>query len=113
MIGVDMPVSTSVGPRLAIRHGVGLVVHAGTRIGSDVTLRHNVTLGARERGGAAPRIGDHADIGAGALIIGPMTIGEGAQVGAGSVVLHDVPSHGTVVGNPGRLVGVPVPDRTG
>jgi putative colanic acid biosynthesis acetyltransferase WcaB len=105
MLGVDMPISTSVGPRLAIRHGIGLVVHAGTQIGSDVTLRQNVTLGSKESGGKAPCIGNGADIGAGALIIGDRTVGDRARIGAGTVVVADVPAGGTVVGNPGRPIG--------
>jgi serine acetyltransferase len=104
MVGVDMPVSTKVGPGLAIHHGLGIIVHSRTRIGRNVTLRQNTTIGAKESGSLPPRIGDGVDIGAGALIIGDLEIGAGASVGAGTVVLRDVPEGGVVVGNPGRVL---------
>jgi serine acetyltransferase len=104
MVGVDMPVSTTVGPGLAIHHGLGIIVHARTRIGRNVTLRQNTTIGAKESGSLPPRIGDGVDIGAGALIIGDLEIGAGAGVGAGTVVLRDVPAGAVVVGNPGRVL---------
>jgi serine O-acetyltransferase len=98
-IACTLPNSTIIG------HPFGIVIHSRTRVGENVTIMQNVTIGARRHGeteGAA--IGDGAVIGAGAILLGPVHIGEGANVGAGSVVLHDVPPHATVAGNPARVV---------
>ena len=107
MMGIDLPPSVGAGPGLRIWHGTGLVVHANSRLGADVTLRHGTTLGAREDGpdAPAPVLGDRVDVGAGAIVLGALTIGDDAVIGAGSVVVHDVAAGTTVVGNPARVVG--------
>jgi len=90
---------------LRIYHGYGLVVHSSAKLGSNVILRHNVTIGEKNTDGdVAPAIGDDVDIGAGAILLGPIKVGNGAVVGAGSVVLIDVPDGGVAVGNPARLL---------
>lgn len=109
VLGIDLPPDVDVGPGLAIFHGTGLVVHPSTVIGSDVLLRHGVTLGALGDGRAdddsrGPTIGDRVSIGAGAIVLGPITVGDDAVVGAGAVVVDDVPAGATVVGNPARVV---------
>ncbi|WP_423724204.1 serine O-acetyltransferase [Arthrobacter gengyunqii] len=101
LCGIDIPVSTRIGPRLSIHHGLGVVVNAKTVIGSDVTIRQGVTLG-NKAGGAAPVLGDAVEIGASALVIGAVEIGSQAVVGAGAVVTKSVRSCATVVGNPAR-----------
>lgn len=96
LLGVELPASTSVGPGLRLRHGVGLVVNPATRIGADVMLRHGVTLGNRCNLTDCPVIGDGVEIGAGATIVGAVTIGAGARIGPGVVVIEDIPAGATV-----------------
>ncbi len=84
-----------IGPRFEIPHPVGILLAAGSQIGSDVGLAHNVTL-AGERGPGRPTIGDGVTVYPGAVLIGGVTVGAGSIVGANSVVMRDVP--------PGRMV---------
>lgn len=107
VMGVDLPPSVEAGPGLRIWHGTGLVVHANVRLGCDVTLRHNTTLGARGEAvdAPAPVVGDRVDVGAGAIVLGDLKVGDDAVIGAGAVVVHDVPAGATVVGNPARVLG--------
>lgn len=102
--GIDLPVSTAVGPGLAIHHGMGLVVNRATQIGEHVTLRHNTTLGARRGDEDCPVLGAHVDVGPQSVLLGALDIGAGARIGAGSVVLHDVPAAASVAGNPARVL---------
>jgi serine acetyltransferase len=106
VLGVELPPSVVAGPGLRIWHGTGLVVHANVRLGADVTLRHNTTLGAKGEAhdAPAPVIGDRVDVGAGAIVLGDLTVGDDAVVGAGAVVVDDVPAGATVVGNPARVL---------
>lgn len=108
--GVDFPWATQIGPALKIAHGWGLVVSAGARIGSNVTLFHGVTIGQRDkitstgRLSSYPTIGNDVWIGAHSIIAGSVTIGNGAIVGPGTVVTRDVAPAAVVVGNPMRVV---------
>jgi serine O-acetyltransferase len=79
-------------------HPMGIVIHTGTRLGEDVVIGHQVTLGGRELSGAAPEVEAGVYIGAGAKILGAVRIGRGATVGANAVVTKDVPPGATVVG---------------
>jgi serine O-acetyltransferase len=79
-------------------HPQGIVIHGGTRIGRDVVIGHQVTLGGRDVSPAAPTIEDGVYIGAGAKILGGVTVGRGATVGANAVVTRDVSAGATVVG---------------
>jgi serine O-acetyltransferase len=79
-------------------HPMGIVVHGGTKIGDDVVIGHQVTLGGRDLTGAAPDVEDGVYIGAGAKLLGGVRIGRGATVGANAVVTKDVPAAATVVG---------------
>ena len=79
-------------------HPMGIVVHRGTRIGNDVVIGHQVTLGGRDLTGAAPEVENGVYIGAGAKILGGVRIGRGATVGANAVVTKNVPAGAVVVG---------------
>ena len=96
LMGIELPVSTSVGPGLRLRHGFGVVVNPATRIGTGVMLRQGVTLGNRKAADDCPVIGDDVEIGVGAVIIGSVTIGAGAKIGPNAVVFKDVPAGGVV-----------------
>jgi putative colanic acid biosynthesis acetyltransferase WcaB len=104
VFGVEIPWRTQVGARLTIYHGYGLVINDSSIIGNDVTLRHGVTIGSVNAGGACPIIEDGVEVGANASILGGITVGTGARIGAGAVVLTNVPPHATAVGVPARIL---------
>lgn len=106
ILGIELPPSVTAGPGLRVWHGTGLVVHSNVRLGSDVTLRHNTTLGAKNEAhdAPAPVVGDRVDVGAGAIVLGALHIGDDAVIGAGAVVVDDVPAGATAVGNPARIL---------
>jgi serine O-acetyltransferase len=79
-------------------HPMGIIIHSGARIGDNVVIGHQVTLGGRDLSSAAPNVEDGVYIGAGAKILGGVRIGRGATVGANAVVTKDVPAGATVVG---------------
>lgn len=92
-----------IGSGLFIAHGHGSCI-APARIGRNCYLHQNVTIGWDYRGERAPVIGDGVFIGAGAVVLGPVTVGDGARIGANAVVLDDVPPGATAVGAPARVV---------
>lgn len=106
--GIEIHPAVEVGPGLFIDHGMGVVIGETARIGQDVTLYQSVTLGGTgfATGKRHPTVEDNVTIGAGATLLGPITVGHGSKIGAGSVVIHDVPPLSTVVGNPGHPVRV-------
>ncbi len=91
------------GDGLVLVHSIGVVINTSVKGGRNVVIEHQVTIGAEK--GLSPRIGDDVFIGAGAKILGAVSLGNGAKVGANAVVLDDVPAGATVVGVPGRVVG--------
>lgn len=95
-MGIELPVSTEVGPGLRLRHGVGVVVNPASRIGANVMIRQGVTLGNRKHANDCPIIEDGVEIGVGAVIIGAITVGAGARIGPNAVVFTDVPAGATV-----------------
>jgi serine O-acetyltransferase len=101
--GLDIAKCGPVGPGLFVSHGQGTVLSA-ERIGADVVVHQGVTVGWDYRGSRRPIIGDRVFIGAGAKVLGAITVGEGARIGANAVVLCDVPPGATVVGNPARVI---------
>lgn len=90
------------GPGFVLVHSQGVVINGTARGGRDVKIEHQVTIGAEKR--QTPVLGDDVFIGAGAKILGAVTVGDGARVGANAVVVSDVPPHTTVVGIPARVV---------
>ena len=103
---IDIHPGATIGPRFFIDHGSGVVIGETAEIGKDVTLYHGVTLGGTSwsQGKRHPTLEDNVVVGAGAKVLGPITIGIGAKVGANSVVVKDVPAHKTIVGIPGKVV---------
>jgi serine O-acetyltransferase len=104
--GIELPYTAEVGRRVVFEHQHGIVVHGGTVIGDDCIIRQGVTLGIRsmEDLTAAPVLGDGVNVGAGAKIIGKVSVGDGAAIGANAVVLADVPARALAVGIPARVV---------
>jgi len=105
LTGVEIHPGAVIGRRFFIDHGMGVVIGETAEVGDDVMIYHGVTLGGRsmERVKRHPTLGDGVTVGAGARILGPITIGAGAQVGANSVVVKDVPPGAVVVGVPGEV----------
>jgi len=105
--GIEIHPGAKIGKRFFIDHGMGIVIGETAEIGDDVTIYHGVTLGGiggEKEEKRHPTVKSGATIGAGAKILGPITVGIGAKVGANSVVLKDVPDHHTAVGAPARLI---------
>lgn len=104
--GIELPYTVRLGQRVVIEHAGAIVIHGCAEIGDDSILRQGVTLGNRylDQPFAAPRLGKRVNVGAGAKILGAVTIGDDAQIGANAVVLEDVPQGATAVGIPARLV---------
>jgi serine O-acetyltransferase len=105
--GIEIHPGASIGRRFFIDHGAGVVIGETSEIGNDVTIYQGVVLGgvSTEKIKRHPTVENEVVIGAGAVILGPITIGEGAKIGANSVVLSDVKPYTTVVGVPSRAAG--------
>lgn len=116
LTNVDIHPGARIGRRFFIDHGACVVIGETAEVGDDVTLYHGVTLGGTSwnKGKRHPTLMDGVVVGAGAKILGPITVGERARVGANSVVVKDAPADCTVVGVPGRIVDQrPVSLRSG
>lgn len=106
LTGVDIHPGAQLGPGLFIDHATGVVIGETAVVGADVTIYHGVTLGGTslEHGKRHPTVGDRVTIGAGAKILGPITIGHDSRIGANAVVVAPVPPDSVVVGVPGQVV---------
>jgi serine O-acetyltransferase len=106
--GIEIHPAAKIGQNFFIDHGMGVVIGETAEIGDNVTLYQGVTLGGTgfQTGKRHPTVQDNVTIGSGAKLLGPITVGHGSKIGANSVVIHDVPPHSTVVGNPGHPVRV-------
>ena len=105
---IEIHPGATIGRRLFIDHGTGVVIGETTIIGDDCTLYQGVTLGGtgKDTGKRHPTLGDHVMVGAGAKVLGPITIGDHSRIAAGAVVLSDIPENATAVGVPARVVRV-------
>lgn len=104
---IDIHPAAQIGVGLVIDHGIGVVIGETCKIENNVFIFHNVTLGGtgKSSGDRHPKIHANVVIGAGATILGNITIGEGANIAAGAVVLKDVPPQTTVAGIPAQIKG--------
>ena len=103
--GIEIHPGATIGRRFFIDHGMGVVIGETTEIGDDVLLYQGVVLGGTsyEKRKRHPTLGNDVVVGAGATVLGAITVGEGARIGAGSVVVQSVPPESVVVGVPGRV----------
>jgi serine O-acetyltransferase len=108
LTGIEIHPAAKIGPGFFIDHGAGVVIGETAEIGDDVTLYQGVTLGGTgfATGKRHPTLEDNVTVGAGAKLLGAITVGHGAKVGANTVVIQDLPPNTTVVGNPGHPVRV-------
>ena len=108
LTGVEIHPAATIGRRLVIDHGTGIVIGATTEIGDDCLIYQGVTLGGTGvmQGKRHPTLGNNVMVGSGAKVLGPIKIGDNARVAANSVVLREVPDNSTVVGVPGRVVRI-------
>ncbi len=106
--GIEIHPGATIGRRLVIDHGTGIVIGETAEIGDDCLLYQNVTLGGtgKDVGKRHPTLGNNVMVGSGAKILGPFTVGDNARIAANSVVLREVPENATVVGVPGRVVRI-------
>jgi serine O-acetyltransferase len=117
LTGIEIHPSAKIGTGFFIDHGMGVVIGETAEVGDYVTLFQGVTLGGtgKERGKRHPTLGDHVVVGAGAKILGGITIGDNVKIGANSVVLKHVSANSTVIGVPARVIktqGERLPDAT-
>lgn len=104
--GVEIHPGAKIGRRFFIDHGMGVVIGETAEIGNDVSIYQGVTLGGTTwtKGKRHPTLEDSVVVGAGAILLGPITIGHDSRIGSSSVVIHNVPPLSTVVGIPGKVV---------
>jgi serine O-acetyltransferase len=111
LTGVEIHPGATIGRDLFIDHGMGVVIGETAEVGERVTLYHGVTLGGTSlnKGKRHPTVGDRVVIGAGAKVLGAITIGCDSRIGANAVVIRDVPPNSVVVGVPGQIIRRSVP----
>lgn len=112
---IEIHPAATLGPRLFIDHGAGVVIGETAVVGADVTIYHGVTLGGTSlaHGKRHPTIGDRVTLGAGAKVLGDLTVGSDSRIGANAVLVRSVEDHSVVVGVPGQVIAhgtAPEPD---
>lgn len=108
LTGIEIHPGATIGRRLVIDHGMGIVIGETAEIGDDCLLYHGVTLGGtgKDKGKRHPTIGSNVMIACGAKVLGPFTVGDNSRIAANAVVLSEVPSNATAVGAPARVVRI-------
>lgn len=106
LTGIEIHPGATIGKGLFIDHGMGVVIGETAEVGDDVTLYHGVTLGGTSlsKGKRHPTLGNRVTVGAGAKVLGNITIGDDSRIGANAVVVKSVPENSVVVGVPGQIV---------
>lgn len=106
LTGIEIHPGATIGKRLFIDHGMGIVIGETSSIGDNCTIYHGVTLGGtgKDKYKRHPDLGNNVSVGCGAKILGPIKIGNNVKIGANAVVLKEVPDNSTVVGIPGKIV---------
>ena len=104
--GIEIHPGATIGRRLVIDHGMGIVIGETAEVGDDCILYQGVTLGGtgKDQGKRHPTLGNHVLVGSGAKVLGPMRIGSDVRIAAGAVVLKEIPDGATAVGVPARVV---------
>lgn len=102
--GIEIHPGATIGKRLFIDHGMGIVIGETAEIGDDCIIYHQATLGGtgKDKNKRHPTIGNNVMVGAGAKVLGPIIIGNNVKIGAGAVVLKNVEDNSTVVGVPAK-----------
>ena len=115
LTGIEIHPGARIGRRFFIDHGMGVVIGETAEVGDDCTLYHGVTLGGTSwnKGKRHPTLGNGVVLGAGAKILGPITIGDGARVGSNAVVVKSVPPGATAIGIPAHIVEKESGDKSG
>jgi serine O-acetyltransferase len=115
LTGIEIHPGATIGPGFFIDHGMGVVIGETAEVGEDVTLYHGVTLGGTSlnKGKRHPTLGDRVVVGAGAKVLGAITIGEDTRIGANAVVVKSMPSNSVVIGVPGQVVRRSQPHHAG
>ena len=108
LTGIEIHPGATLGAGILIDHGMGVVIGETAELGDRITIYHGTTLGGtgKEKGKRHPTVANNVVIGAGAKILGNISIGSNSKIGANSVVINDVPEGATVVGIPGRVVKI-------
>ena len=115
--GIEIHPGAQIGEGLFIDHGAGVVIGETAVVGTDVTIYHGVTLGGTslEPGKRHPTVGDRVTVGAGAKVLGPVTVGHDSRIGANAVLVRSVDDHSVVVGVPGQVIAhgtSPIPETS-
>src|SRR5882672_8268264 len=113
--GIEIHPGAQIGRRFFIDQGMGVVIGETAEVGNDCTIYHGVTLGGTSwnKGKRHPTLGNGVVLGAGAKVLGPITIGDRARVGSNAVVVKDVPPGATAIGIPARIIAEQAGDKGG